>query len=411
MRIPTFTQFQRQASLISLQFDQMSRLQAEAASGKRIINASDDPLLSSQINTTQGYIDKLNGYSHNGVLAQNRGGVFNTTMQGAIDLISDIQKTVQSARSGTLNDSDRANMARQLKGQLSSLFDLANTQDTDGKYIFSGSNTGLPAYTHSGTGYSYQGGLDASTIEIGPNISTLFSESGNTVFGNIPTGNGKFTVTAGAGNTGTASTSVGTITASTYVPDTYTVTFVTNSAGLTGYQVVGATSGQLIPKPPLTVPADAPAYTPGTNGMDISFNGVNININGKANVGDTFQVQPSTKQDVFTTLQNAIDTLNTPIANQGSYDQAIGQSSAALAQVFDHFSGYMSDIGIRNSAIQNQLASNKATVSSQTIVLGHLSDADMTQVFSQLSQQSLALQATQQSYLKIQETLGLLLKI
>ncbi len=79
---------------------------------------------------------------------------------------------------------------------------------------------------------------------------------------------------------------------SAYVADNYTLTFVTNGAGKLAYQIVGASSGQVIPAPPATIPTDAPEYV---IGEDISFNGLSINIKGTPQVGDTFQIAPSQK--------------------------------------------------------------------------------------------------------------------
>ena len=412
MRIPTFTQFQRQTEMIATQFDQMSRLQAQASSGKKLINNSDDPVLAGQITSTEDFIEKLNGFSHNAILAQNRGNDMDTALKNAIAKVSDIQRIIQNSRNGTLKDEDRANLAKQLRGGINSLLTLANSQNAQGKYIFSGSNTSLPPFVQNGSNYQYQGSYDPTMIDIGPNFSTIYCDSGNNVFGNIPTGNGTYTVDASSSNTGTAATSAGTVISQNYVSDTYTLSFATNGAGETVYQIVGATSGQVVPTPPATIPTDSPVYKPGTNGFDIpAFNGISLNVHGDAKAGDTFTIAPSTKQDVFTALEGIADLLESPLTNQGSFDQAISQGAAVVEQAFSHFVGYQSQIGIRNIAIDSQIKSNEENVTAQKIVLKNLGDSDMTDVYTRLAQQSLALQATQQSYLKIQDVLNQLLKM
>lgn len=409
MRIPTFGQFERQAGTISTIFDHLNALQTQAESGKKLIQPSDDPVLSSQITNLQNYIDQVGTYTYNTNIAKTRMDLFTSTIKSAVSSVSDVQSLIQKAQNGTLRDSDRAEIAKQLQADLGSLMNAANVQDSDGRYIFSGYNSNKPAYIQTSSGFQYQGGFTPSMIDIGQNTNTIFNDVGYNVFGNANTGNGTFSVTAGSGNTGTAY-ATGTV-GSGYISDTYTVTMVTNSSGQLAYQVVGTNSGQVIPPPPATTPASAPAYNPGPNGFDISFNGVSLNISGSANVGDTFQIQPSTKQDVFTSIQNIITLLNTPLTNQGKFNQVLSQGSASIQQVFNNMNSYQSTLGSRSAAVNSQATLNSDIISKQNIAKGTLEGADMASVFSQLSQESLALQVAQQSYLKIQDVLSQILKV
>lgn len=414
MRIPTLSQFRHQADMITKQFDKMRNLQQQIYSGKKIINPSDDPVLASQVRSTEDAIAQLQSYDKNGTLAHARTQYFQTSAQSAVGLMSDVQRLLLQVQD-TTNPSDKANIAKQLQGDLTNLLNIANTRDPNGEYIFGGYNTNMSPYIQSGGTYQYQGGYDVTMIDVSPTAQALYNESGFNVFGNIPLGNGVFTVSASNSNTGTASTSAGTTaTNGTYVPDTYTISFVTNSAGKLAYQVVGASTGQVIPPPPTVSPAGAPAYVPGSgsSGMDITFNGITINIGGgMPNVGDSFQIQPTTKQNVFNTIQNVIDTLQNPPNNKGMFDQIMKQANASFTQVSKSFIAYQSDVGTRSVNIDNQISANKQLINYQTVVLSDLQDADMADVFSQLAQQSLALQATQEGYLKIQETFSQLLKL
>ena len=282
----------------------------------------------------------------------------------------------------------------------------ANTQDGSGNYIYSGYNTGSPAYIQQNGTYLYQGTTDTTSISIGPNVETLYNESGYNVFGNILTGNGNFTIAAAPTNTGSASTSAGNIVStSTYVPDTYTISFVTNSSGQLAYQITGANSGQVIPTPPATTPADAPVYVPDS---DMTFNGVNLHFTGDPSVGDSFQVAPSTQQNVFNSLQGLISTLQKPIvtgSDRALFHQAATQASASLNQAATDFIGYLSTVGTREGTIDTQVTSNDKTITNQKAILGKLADADQAQVISSLTEELTALQATQQIYVKIQETM------
>lgn len=405
MRIPTFSEFQRQVQKFSREYDEMARYQEQIESGNKLINDSDDPVLAAQIRGSQNFIGQMTTYDHNGILSQGRNALFETVISNAISAVSDLKTQVQAANNGTVTD--WSSFANRIQGDLTTLLNVANTQDANQEYLFSGSNTTTPAYMKTSSGYQYQGSMNPTTIDIGLNVTTTFYESGYNVFGNIPTGNGSFSVSAANTNTGSASTDAGSIDPASYVPDTYTISFITNTAGNLAVKVVGASSGQVIP----TSPQDAPAYVPGANGMDLKFNGVNINIVGPANVGDSFQVQPSVKQNAFDSIQNLLDVLKNPPANKGQLSQSLTQGSAAISQILDHLTNYQSKLGTNTDMVNKQVTSNKQLLDNQKIILSNLKDVDLSEVFANLSQQSLALQATQEGFIKIQQTLSDLFKM
>jgi flagellar hook-associated protein 3 FlgL len=326
--------------------------------------------------------------------------------------MSKINELTQNAKTDTLNNNDRVNLANELSSYMTRLVNTANTQDGDGNYIYSGSNTNSPPFVSVNGVYQYQGGLDTVNINIAPNITSIYNDSGFSAFGNIPTGNGTFTVSQNPSNTGAASTSPGTIVSNaSYVPDTYTLSFVTNGAGELAYQVVGANSGQLIPLPPATTPTDAPTYT---QGMNISFNGINLNVMGQPKVGDSFDVAPSTKQNVFNSLQQLITRLKTPVysaEDKANFNQTITQVSESLGQASSHFQAYLSTVGSRAAAIDSQVDTNTKNTTEQNIILGTISNIDPYQVISEFSQQKMTFELTEQVYMKVQDTLTQFLKM
>lgn len=406
-RLPTFRQFTEQADNISREYDKLERLMYQADTGNKLMHASDDPVLAYQIDSKKDYIDILKGYNDNGVIAQSRNALTSTAAQNASNMMTQVLQYIKEAENNVLGDSQRANIASQLQGCLGNLLNIANTQDANGQYIFSGSNPSAAAYSKGSTSYLYQG-ASQSSIDLAPGMSTVYGEDGSTVFGNIPTGNGTFTISAGVSNTGSAWASPGTTNTTGYVSDNYTVTFGTNTSNQLVYEVVGTTSGQLIPAPPATFPNGAPVFQSGEN---ITFNGVTIAFNGQPNSGDTFQVQSSANQDIFDTVQSAINLLQTPVSNMAQYNQAITQLSASIMQAASHFAGYQAQVGVRSSAVNSQVECNASVIKNQELTLKDIAYVDVPSTLSQLSQQSILLQMTQEGYLKMQDTLNRLLQM
>jgi flagellar hook-associated protein 3 FlgL len=249
-------------------------------------------------------------------------------------------------------------------------------------------------------------------VDIGVNISTVYNDCGNSVFGSIPNGNGTFTVTAPSSNTGTAYTTAGSVfSTAAYVADTYTISFV-NNGGQTAYTIVGATSGQVVPAPPGTIPGDAPIFNPN---MDLSFNGVSLHISGTPHVGDSFVIAPSNNDNVFNMLQDLITTLSTPVdatvpSQQAAMHQQLAQCSSSLYQASAQLRSYLSQVGTRGADIDAQVQLNGKTMTQQKTILGSLANSNMESVISNISQKNVEIQTTAGVYLKIQNMLLDLMK-
>lgn len=412
MRLPTISQFKAQVAQMTQQYARITTLQTQIATGKKLQQSSDDPLLASRIKSITDYIERLDGYEINTTLAENRLSIASSAIQQSVDLGMKAQELLIRAQNGTMNNNDRQNIALELQGILSRFVAVANTQDSNGEYIFNGFLVGSSAYTQQGSQFQYQGSYQGYSIPIGDQAEVLYNDSGFRVFGEIKSGNGFYSVVSDiANNTGTGVIDPVTVlnTAST-IPEDYTVTMVTNASGKVGYQVVGSISGQVIPALPLTLPADAPEYVAGA---DIVFNGISTRISGAVGQGDTFSIKQSVSQSIFQTLQNAIDVLKTPVVsdkNRADLTQVMGEQSSSLSTALSHLISQLTEAGDRAKTIDDQIKINKNKSIDEQVLLSALANADLTRSISDLSQQLTSLNITQQSYLKIQETFAQLLR-
>lgn len=407
MRVPSSSFFYQEIKTVNKQYQMLSKLSEQASSNQKLTAPSDDPVLSNHINMFKDSIDNLQSYNETGINAQNRTSLFESTINTCISDVNQVKSLISRVLTDTLSDSDRAAIAQDLQGYLTSLLELANIPDSDGQFIFGGTNASLPPFFLQGNQFVYQGGYESTMLDISPNMSIIYNESGYDVFSNINLGNGTYTISASETNTGTAYTTTGTVNSANYVADNYTLSFVLNSANQLAYQVVGVNSGQVIPIPP----ADAPPFVPG---QSISFNGITFEIIGTPAIGDQFQIQPSGTDDVFNSLRNIIETLNTPINNNpavlAQFHQVLSQAGATFDQVQNQFINYQSNVGSRMSLVNSQIDLNNQFISDQTISLSKLADADQVEVISTLQQQLVGLQSAQLSYMKIQEFLLNILK-
>jgi flagellar hook-associated protein 3 FlgL len=404
MRIPTFRQFNLHATLMAKELEQMGRYQQQQASGKKLLASSDNPSLAFQINSKEDFLNSLKSYEDNGAIAQSRAGLINSTIQSTANVNTGIQSLIKQAMSGTLSDKDRATLANKLQGDLGNLMQLANTKDSNGEFIYGGSNASMPPYQLVNGAYAYQGSSNPMEINIGPNATATYGEAGDQVFGNFFDGNGRYTISANSANQGSAALLSNSVDSANYIPDNYTINYFTNTDGKLAYTVTGANTGQVIPS---GVQA-APLFVPG---QAIVFNGISMNVDGVPAAGDSFEVKPATQQNLFNVVSSLVDLLRKPVTNMASFNQAINQADQAFSQAANKVLNYQSLSGTRNVLIDAQIETNKKMITDQTIAISNLADVDFYEVSTNLSTQSIILQVTQESYMKMQSIFEKILQI
>lgn len=413
MRIPTYLQNKHQIDMLTRQYEKIGDIQSKVSSGKNLINSSDDPVSAYHIKSIKNYMDYISSYKNSISMAQNRTALFESTMNGSLNEVSRAVELVKSAQNDTLNNNDRKSIASELEGVLVNLTNYANTRDVNGDYIYAGTNTRVKPFTQESGVFQYVGSHDVSKLYASDASAVTYNESGYAIFGDIKLGNGVATITQGAtANIGTAETSVCDILDTTQLTtDTYTVSFVTNSAGKLAYQVVGSASGQIIPAPPLTTPLDAPEYKSGDR---LTFAGLSFAIKGTPDLADQFVVSPSPKQNALETVRQIINLLKQPLQNsvdKAAYHQKLGELSASLTSVSQHFTESLSDIGYRSKELERISVANETEMNDQEIMLSKFESADTYTLISELSQRMTSLELTQQTYVKLQSFFMDILKV
>jgi flagellar hook-associated protein 3 FlgL len=99
-------------------------------------------------------------------------------------------------------------------------------------------------------------------------------------------------------------------------------------------------------------------------------------------------------EDIFTTLKNLVTDLEANAPNGGSLDQ--------LDRVMDHLLGFRATAGARLNALESQEDINGALLVQLEQTRSAIEDLDYAEAATRLSQESVILQAAQQSFVKVQ---------
>jgi flagellar hook-associated protein 3 FlgL len=404
MRISTALFQQRGINSILEQQSGLVEIQSKIASGKRITVPSDDPSGSVQIIRLSQAKSVTEQYMRNSDNALNRLQMEEATIKSAEDTLVRVRELAIQSGNPILSNQDRKAIALELRQHYQGLLGLANTQDANQDYLFAGNQVSLRPFSQLADGkVAYNGDQGQRAIQISSGQQVNDGDTGMAVFMDIINGNGKFTVEGAPGNTGSGIFNPGQVfDASAYVADDYTITFVTNASGNTGYNVVGAVSGQLIPPLPQDPTLNAPDYV---EGAAIRFNGVETKLEANPAVGDTFTVAPSVKQDMFTTIADLATALETDVLDSALRSKVQNQVSASIVnldRVQDKMTEIRSNIGARLKLIENRTLTNESFLLEITSTLSDVQDLDLISAASELQQRLTSLEASQAAFVRIQ---------
>lgn len=176
----------------------------------------------------------------------------------------------------------------------------------------------------------------------------------------------------------------------------YTLRFNTAADGSITYDVL--TSGDLQPLSP-------PATGSYTEGEPIAFQGALVHINGTPADGDTFSIRSSENQNIFQTLSNFVDALQTPVTSaseQAELNNRLNRFLSDVDQGMNNILTVRAGIGARLNAIDGQRDINEDQLFQTTQIISSIEDLDYASAISKLNLQMAGLEAAQQTYIKVQ---------
>lgn len=323
MRLATANTYDNTLANITTRQAGLAELQEKLSSGKKVVRASDDPTGAAQAERAMTRSARVEVEVRALNLQRNSVAMAEGTLGNSIEVLQTMRQLMISAGDAAYTASDRTSIAQELAGLRDQLFTYANKQDTNGIPLFSGLGSAPQPFLDVPAGVVYNGipGARAGTA-----VSIPGTMDGQAVWMNVPTGNGVFTMNLGGANAGELWTDVGRVTdPSALTGNSYTLTFNVSATvpPVTTYDVSMTTV-----VPPITT---TPVLTaqPYTDGQDIQFDGLSFVARGVPANGDTVNITPSTRSDLFAVLDQAINA----IKGAGNGHQLAQDLSLALAQI------------------------------------------------------------------------------
>lgn len=393
MRVSSKSVQMQWLSVLAQQQADVARLQQQVGSGRRINRASDDPVGAAQVTLFQQGLDRLQNYANNADTAERRLRLEESSLNEATDVLTRARElAVQAGGASSMTPEARQAIANEVSELLISLVDIGNSQDGEGRYLFSGNKVQAKAFEFIAGGVVYAGDQGERSQRISDDRLVQENDSGAEVFNAVRTGNGTYSVVANNANQGDMTfTSASLSDPSAWVPGNFTIRFTAEDR----YDLLDGTGAPI---------ALNLGYQPGNL---IAFNGAIIGFEGTAAAGDEFRVNASTNQSVFRTLQKFVTTLESGIndsTDRALYQNKLNNALMDLEQSLNHINEVRSDVGARLNVIDNQRSVNDEVGFQLETSLSTVRDLDYASAIAELQLRLLSLETAQKSYARTQQS-------
>ncbi|WP_374013925.1 flagellar hook-associated protein FlgL [Pseudoxanthomonas koreensis] len=388
-RISTGMMFSQSLASMTLRQKQLTTLQQQLASGQKLVTAKDDPVAAGTAVGLDRALAELERFGKNAVTVANRLGLQENLLAQAGSNMARVNDLTIQANNGSLTADDRASIAAELRAIHDGLLSLANSTDGAGRYLFGGSADDSAPFGKTAGGVAYNGDQTQRRVEIAPETFVNDATPGSEIFMRVRTGDGTVQALADTGNGGTGVLiDYGRSTGGGWNGESYTVVFT----GPDTYDVLdglGANVGT------------------GTwnSGEDISHGGVRLRIEGEPVAGDSFAIGPAPNRDVFATLRNLIDTLESnPVtpAEKTVQQNALQAAMRDVARASENMIDARAAGGAQLAAIDDATSMREANGVTMQATLSDLRDLDYAEAITRYRMETTALQTAQTVFARMQ---------
>ena len=368
----------------------IAKNQEQIASGKRVNRPSDDPAVASQLLGMEEASSQLQQFNRNSIAAESQLAMEETSIAAVSNTLMRLRELALTSNNGAVDNATRSAIGAELVQRTDELYDLANSRDGNGDYLFSGSLKNTQPF-HRQTPVQYAGSDDTNRLPIGLGRQIQLGDSGADVFQRIRNGNGIFQTSLSPTNTGSAIISEGTMTdLSAYTNSPYEVSFTSS----TTFDITNTDTGSVI--------QSGVSYQ---SGNAIEFEGLSISITGSANSGDSYVIRPSENQDIFSMVNDfTVAMQNTPItaADKAKQQQDVNAILVNFDQALSHLNDKRSMVGARLNTIDSARDENEAVNLQLHRTQADLEVADITDTIIQLQTNINSLEALQKSFSRVE---------
>jgi flagellar hook-associated protein 3 FlgL len=388
MRIATANAFDSGVDTLQQRQNELSKLQEQMTSGKRVERASDDPAAAARAERALASVQRTVTSQRAVDASKVAMAQTESSLGSAGDLMQHARELLVAAGNGAYSDSERQSLANELQSVRTQLFAIANQSDGAGTYLFGGQGATQKPFIDAPGGVQYAATTGQTLTENATGLP--LTTDGNAAWMTARTGNGVFVTSAASGVLNATIDSGRVSDPSALTGADYTLRFSV-SGGVTTYAVLknGA--------------ATAVTAAPYVSGQAITVDGMTVAVSGTPASGDSFDLAPSTPTlSVFDTLDRAIAGLSTTGRTASQVTQANGDSLRDIDAVLTNLDAARAAAG----EVLNRIDSESSRLDTQklasTTEQSNAEDVDMVHAISDFQNKQSGYDAALKSYAMVQ---------
>ncbi|MCP1265138.1 flagellar hook-associated protein FlgL [Aeromonas hydrophila] len=392
MRITTNMVYDRNISSLNGANERLSTAYEQLMTGNKFKTAGEDPSGMSQKLALTKEIDLFKQYGVNGSLLENSLGHEETVLTALNTAMTSAQTLIQKANDSAVGYEDRQAIASELEGLQKQMFDLMNSKNSQGEYIFGGNQSKTQPFIQDASGnYVFQGDTGQRNIQVSPTVQIPANDSGFNLFEIVPT---RRTSSAGSANIQVGVADQGNFDSfyrNNYDPSLASNQYTVNTiAGTPDTYEIRDGGGALL---------QSGDYVAGNK---IPFNGLELTLSLPAGgAAQNFVLDPPQNNNILDGMSDFITALRDPNITPDTFQLKVADATAHMKNARLNVDQGLGEIGGRMNGLEQVMGSNEGLSTLNQQARAKVSEADLYEVIATLSKEDAALSATQLSFSKI----------
>lgn len=394
MRVTTNMSYQSSMRALQKASERLDKASEQMTTGDKFATAGEDPTGMAQKLSLTSKITAFQQYSVNGSLLDSSLTLEGTILDSVTTNLQSAYTLTQKSVNGAMSDSDKKSIASELEQLQTQLYDLMNSKNADGEYIFGGNQSQTQPFVKNDVGdYEFKGDTGQRMIQVAPSVQIAANDSGLSVFQQVATRRTVSSATATDLTIGVSSQSE----FDSFFRNKYDFKIPANNqykisttASPDQYQITGnngyTQTGDYIP------------------GEAINFNGVSLTMTAAAGSGPAqqFTLDAPTNDNVLNSLNKMIEALkNSSALTEEEWTSTVANVQTHINNTLDRVGITQGAVGGRQNNLDQVLTSNASLEVIATEARANVAEIDIYEAISNVSQQENALTMAQQAFSKV----------
>lgn len=396
MRITTNMTYQTNVRTIQNASERLDNANLQMTTGDKFSTSSENVSGMSQKMALTNKIADYKQYATNGSVLDSELTLEGTALDSITTTLQSAYTLVQRANNDSLSADDKASIGVQLEELQTQLYDLMNSKNSDGEYLFSGGQSQAQSFTKASNGqYVYNGDATQKFIQVSDNATIASNDSGLTVFQQVATRRTASTNDSALSLEITSQSQFDSYYKNHYDPTSSgnnDITLTTTAGSPNQYTITDSQGN-----------TQTGEYT---QNQAIDFNGLSLTSSVSAGAASqVFSLDEPKNDNILNTMSSLISALKDPSAQTTTQmSNLYADAQVHINNTLDKVNTTTGAVGGRQSNLEQILSANSTLQDISKTAKANVSEIDIYEAASNVAKEQTALTVAQKAYVQINQS-------